>query len=267
MTAPDPWCPGAHRTPADVVGVPLQGGEPRVTWHCTEGGSIKGAIAAYRQHKSWPTITWDPLTGEIHQHFPATVGARALQNDAGGVQTNAHGRVHIQIEVVGHAASPFTAGPMKGLATLLRWIRSHGVPDTWPGGQPLAYGPDKRRPGVSPAAYGDRNGTRSTKTWAKAGHFGHSQVPENDHGDPGAIDITFTTKYRPAPAPTPAPAPAPTRKAFRLIVRFRSKPDEFEVVGSHLEHITAEAFNARGLKATEIVVLADDHALAKLERR
>lgn len=165
-------------------------GGARSVWHTTEGPSIAAAVSAYRANNSWPHATWDPRTGEVVQHLHVNQSARSVQNLSGGVQTNRYGVV-LQVETVAHAAVPFTNGPLAGLDRIMDWMRSNGVPDVWPMGQPLAYGPDERRPGVSPAAYGLNNGDRDPAIWtAKGGHYGHSQVPENDHGDPGRIDIT-----------------------------------------------------------------------------
>jgi hypothetical protein len=167
----------------------LAPGGARAVWHSTEGDSIAGAVSAYRAHRGWPHATWDPDTGEVAQHLDPGQSARSVQNLGGGVETNRYGRV-LQIEVVAHAAEPFTDRPMKGLDRVAAWLRDNGVPDVWPMGQPLAYGPDERRPGVSPAGYGLNNGTRNAGVWsAQGGHYAHSQVPENDHGDPGRVDI------------------------------------------------------------------------------
>jgi LysM repeat protein len=74
------------------------------------------------------------------------------------------------------AAKPFTSywRPGKNFRALMRAIRSHGVPDVFPAGK-LA------------AKYGD--GYRPRDVWlTKGGHYGHSNVPGNDHWDPGAIN-------------------------------------------------------------------------------
>lgn len=164
-------------------------GRSRAIWHTTEGPSIEAAVSAYRSHRGWPHATWDPRDGRIVQHLHVDQSARSVENRAGGVETNRYGKV-LQIETVAHAASPFTDGPLVGVDRLIDWLRSNDVPDTWPVGQPLAYGPDERRPGISPAAYGTNNGTRPVGVWVTyGGHYGHSQIPENDHGDPGRIDI------------------------------------------------------------------------------
>jgi hypothetical protein len=177
------WIPGEGGTQGGARG------GARAVWHSTEGPSIAAAVSAYRSHRGWPHATWDPSTGEVAQHLLPGQSARSVQNLGGGVETNRYGRV-LQIEVVAHAAEPFTDRPMHGLDRILAWLRDNGVTAGWPMGQPLAYGPDERRPGVSPAAYGLNNGNRSPDVWVnQGGHYAHSQVPENDHGDPGRVDI------------------------------------------------------------------------------
>lgn len=175
------WLPGVDRVEGNSGGS-LVGGDPRWTWHTTEGENISSAIAAYREHNSWPTVTWDPTTGRIVQHLPGNVAARSLENPAGGVETNRQGRVHVQVEVVGYAAHPFTSlRDLPGFDKLAAWWRAQGVPDGWPAGGPLPY----------PKSYGLDNGQRSAALWVShGGHYGHSQVPENHHGDPGAVDTS-----------------------------------------------------------------------------
>lgn len=70
-------------------------------------------------------------------------------------------------------------------------------------------------------------------------------------------------KPKPVAEPTPAPAP---KKESRMIIRFKDKPHVYEVVGSHLEHITAEAFKARGLKKDDVELLEPSHPLNTLPR-
>jgi hypothetical protein len=54
-----------------------------------------------------------------------------------------------------------------------------GIPLTWPMGRPMIY----------PGSYGEYNGNRDPNVWEHtAGWYGHSQVPENDHGDPSWTD-------------------------------------------------------------------------------
>jgi hypothetical protein len=191
------WLPGAKVLTALKDSGALSGNVKKVVWHTTENDPTKTTaynVAAYLNRVSAQVhLVWNPTTGEIVQMIPANRGARALKNAPGGVDTNTSGGIVIQIEVVGRAAEPFTNGPCKGLPAIVAWLRSLGIPDVWPAGDLKAY----------PASYG---GTRSTSAWSRSGHFGHSQVPENDHGDPGDIDQSKITGL-PKPAPTPTPTP------------------------------------------------------------
>ncbi len=161
------------------------GNPPRFTWHTTEspaGGNYFRSIAAYLiRVGAEPQVIYDPVTDELGQFGPLTKSGRALRND-GSRRTNREGKVNIQVEVLGKAASPWTKNfdPAKkpNFRKLLAAGRAHGIPDTWPAGKPAA---------TAAAAT-----NRSRTTWqSKGGHFGHSQVPGNDHWDPGGIDTSI----------------------------------------------------------------------------
>ncbi len=183
--------------PAYVAGVTRFGGQAiggamdtpgnpaRVVWHTTEspaGGSYFTSIAAYLiRVGAEPQVIYDPVTDKLGQFGPLTKSGRALRND-GSRRTNREGKVCIQVEVLGRAASPWTKGfdaaKKPNFRKLLAAMRAHGVPDTWPAGKP---------PATAAAAT-----KRDRSTWqSKGGHFGHSQVPGNDHWDPGGIDTSI----------------------------------------------------------------------------
>ncbi|MFH9236022.1 peptidoglycan-binding protein [Streptomyces globisporus] len=161
------------------------GNPPRFTWHTTEspaGGNYFRSIAAYLiRVGAEPQVIYDPVTDELGQFGPLTKSGRALRND-GSRRTNREGKVNIQVEVLGRAASPWTKGfdlaKKPNFRKLLAAGRAHGIPDTWPAGKP---------PATAAAAT-----NRSRTTWqSKGGHYGHSQVPGNDHWDPGGIDTSI----------------------------------------------------------------------------
>lgn len=163
------------------------GNPPRFTWHTTEspaGRSYFYSIAAYLiRVGAEPQVIYDPESDLLGQLGPLTKSGRALRND-GSRRTNREGKVNIQVEVLGKAAAPWTKGfdPAKkpNFRKLLAAGRAHGIPDTWPAGKPP----------VSAAAAAKAGRNRST--WqSKGGHYGHSQVPGNDHWDPGAIDTSI----------------------------------------------------------------------------
>lgn len=206
------WIPGAKILAAHKDGN-LYGGPAKVVWHTTENDPTKTSalnVARYLNSVgSQVHVVWNPTTGEIVQMIPANRAGRGLRNLSGGVQTNGAGSVVFQIEVVGKAKEPFTDGPLKGLSTIVAFLDQLGIPDAWPAGDLKPY----------PASYG---GTRSTSAWAKGGHFGHSQVPENDHGDPGDIDQSKTIGDS-KPLPPASAIPPVLTKPVVLILNVGSR--------------------------------------------
>lgn len=186
---------------------------PRVTWHTTEspaGQAYFYSVGAYLiRVGAEPQVIYDPVSDLLGQFGPLTQSGRALRND-GDRRTNREGKVNIQVEVLGRAAQPWTAGfdpaAKPNFRKLLAAARAHGVPDVWPAGKP---------PATAAAA------TKRDRTiWqTKGGHFGHSQVPGNDHWDPGGIDISIVPG-KPAPtSPTPEPGGGTTSGASTYTVR------------------------------------------------
>lgn len=124
---------------------------------------------------------------EIRQHLPLDRSARALRNEAGGVETNTAGVV--QIELVGTCypdgpglvwpKAPAWAIEQLGdvVATLHKLV---GIP---------------MHSSVEWRTYPDSYGTRARQRLTGAqwrdyrGWLGHQHVPENSHGDPGNLPI------------------------------------------------------------------------------
>jgi len=157
-----------HNGEAGVMG---PGDERKAVWHTSESGndvrSIFGVADWVKQQESEYTIAWNPYTGQFLQFFPADVGARSVMNGY-TIAANRHGKVCIQICVIGRAANePLSKSPMKGRRELMEWLDSWGIP----------------RVDIT-----DNN--RSIKEWQKSGHTTHSSAPKpNDHTDPGKIDF------------------------------------------------------------------------------
>jgi hypothetical protein len=163
------------------------GGPFRIIHHTTEGGSASGAFQAFRAHRSDPHFTVDDHA--VYQHVDTNLASRALRNLDGGVQTNRLSA--IQIEVVGTATRPKSRATLDNVARLCRWLeRTHHIPAVWPAGPP--------KPAVNGKDPGGHN--RNATIWAtQGGHYGHSQVPENIHWDPGytAEESTFVLRFDP----------------------------------------------------------------------
>jgi hypothetical protein len=154
-----------------------------------------------------------------HQHFDIDRSSRALRNLSGGVQTNTLSVTQVELDGTCDYSKRATWGSrvagrdyiywgdppdwaLRDLAAFLRWLNTnHGVPLTGPS-MWLTYGPDSRRPGVTPASYGASPARMSFAAWnAFKGVCGHQHVPENDHGDPGSLP--FATLIALAKGTTP----------------------------------------------------------------
>ncbi|QTF71249.1 hypothetical protein [Arthrobacter woluwensis] len=116
---------------------------------------------------------WDPWSGRVVQFYPATVGGRALN------AWNEDGSANIQIEVFfspgavrgGKRYDTVADTPCKGLPQILAWLDGFGIPRVWPLGAPQWQG-----------------NSRDADVWnTRAGHYGHCNVPDNTHTDPGPM--------------------------------------------------------------------------------
>jgi hypothetical protein len=258
------------------------------TIHTTETtgwpGYQGGATAPnYTARPSIPTkrVSW-------RAHFPDEMSARALQNDPGGVGTNAANNV--QIELVGTCDYSKRKSWKVGTKTLLAGVdylywpdapewallevarflvdqyRRHGTPLQGPAVW-LNYGPDPRRAdGKSPASYGENNGVRLTfAQWLKfTGWLGHQHVPENDHGDPGAFPFARVIALAKALL---APPPAPIKETdMHVLVQLKGKPEVYVSDFIHLRWVPNAAalkvvqaqLKARGLPTTVTQVTSLD---------
>jgi hypothetical protein len=209
------WLPGAKHATPSAPGGAMDGTAPRaVVWHTTENDPAHtdvDDVTAWLVRESFePHVVWHPLTGEFRQLIPANLSSRALRND-GTLRTNRVGTIRVQIEVVGHAAQPFTDGPMVGRSQLVAWLDSLGVPRSWPFGAPTPY----------PVPVGVHQDRDVTTYKTRSGHLGHCNVPGNDHGDPGAIAVGKLTP----PLPKPKPSPEADMTIEELKAALRTDPE------------------------------------------
>ncbi len=192
------WYPGADRSVRGNSAGSYTGGPYKGVLHTTEGTSASGAISAFRNNNSWPHFLIDH-NGKVWQFLDTGVSARTLRNYSSGPQTNRDSAV--QIELTGFAGKPtqHSAAQMAGLKNLMRWIEKNtGVKAVGPG-KPFA------------SAYGQNVRFTNTQWDNFNGWCGHCHVPENDHWDPGTLDMIYLlsgTAPTPTPVPTP-PVPAP----------------------------------------------------------
>lgn len=192
------WIPGVERLGPGTGGA-MEGGRACAVAHTVESPDTSAyfnSMAGYlRREGVWPQILCSPKTGRVGQFCPLNESGRALRND-GTSRTNRRGSVVIQIEFLGRAKEPFTNGWSADDKPLIKAmfdaIRAWGVPDAWPMGAPPAY-PNGSSPRSRTVFYGS------------PGWYGHSQVPGNDHGDPGAID-TRKVPWRGSAPPVQPPS-------------------------------------------------------------
>lgn len=182
------WYPNADRSVKGNSAGSYTGGPFKHVLHTTEGSSASGAIGAFKSNNSWPHFLIDSA-GKVWQFLDTAVSARTLRNAPGGAQTNRDSAV--QSEVVGFAGKPneHPAAQIDSLRALMRWIEANtGVKPKGPG-RPFA------------TSYGQNQLRFTSQEWdAFDGHCGHCHVPENDHWDPGAINLDALL---PSPGPVP----------------------------------------------------------------
>ena len=232
-------CPFATWMPLSGAVGGFVGGPFRIVHHTTEGGSAAGAFAAFRKNRSDPHFTVDRT--KVYQHIDTTQAARALRNDAGGVETNRYSS--IQIEVVGTATKNKDRPTLENVARLCRWLeQTHNIPAVWPSGPP--------KPAVNGKDPGGHN--RNVANWtSKGGHYGHSQVPENHHWDPAytAQEAEFVLRYDPDAAGLIDPALVEMQASFPEEVQFS---DEDFTIHDHddvADNADAKEADAKAAKA------------------
>ena len=169
--APKKFMPGAKQVGhSGDTGVMGPGTERKVVWHTSESGNDSRAIdgvADWVKHVEGEyTLLWNPYTGQISQMMAADVGAAAVMNGY-TIPANRHGKVCIQVCVIGRAAdAPLSKSPMKNRRYVMEWLDSWGIP----------------RKDIT-------NNNRSVDAWTKSGHTTHRSAPKpNDHTDPGNIN-------------------------------------------------------------------------------
>lgn len=175
------YCPGAVLSP-QPGGVTLDTTLPaRAVWHITwdqlDANGKQPAFSAvsnYLKNQGYcPHIMWNPFTGYIEQFYPTNVGGRALN------AWNQDGVKNIQIEVFftpgcvvnGKKYETVADTPLVGFDKIMDWLDANGIPRVWPMGAPKWQG-----------------NSRDANIWnTKAGHYGHCNVPDNTHTDPGPM--------------------------------------------------------------------------------
>lgn len=150
-----------------------------VCWHRTEGHKAEHAYGVYASFPSCPHLTVDlrPTSTVKAQHVPLTLASYALRNLPGGCELGSTGI--IQIELVGFSAdSPNLTQPE------LRWL-----------GEEVLAPVLRACPSIPPYVFkGGRMTCDEWNAWP-GGQCGHANCPENDHTDPGDLDLDVILHY------------------------------------------------------------------------
>ena len=216
----DLWMPGA--TKCDIGDHAATDGGPakaiaHITWDKNASAAKPVDLVPYENLVNYftnggadvaPHILWDPFTGRFTQFVPADSRSKSLEDHTGGTRTNRAGKYVIQIEALffpycrvdGKAYAKLSDTPLKGWGRLNAWTRSLGIVDNWPMGFPVSFAPN-----------------RNEAIWeTHGGWYGHQQVPENTHQDPGSWPHFSVAPAAPAPKPAPHYAAFPGSSFFRL---------------------------------------------------
>lgn len=183
----DLWLPGYERIPIAGTSAESYRGTPfKIVIHKMQGW-LDGSLSSYRQNLGVPHLSIEYRDGKGRitrrkvQHFPLNKMSRALLNKPGGVETNADGAVQIEIAGMSEDAADIEPDELGFYGEVLADIIRAGIDVQ------LVAPPFK---GAN-EAYGTNSSTRlSFSEWDDFnGVCGHQHVPENDHWDPGALDI------------------------------------------------------------------------------
>jgi Putative peptidoglycan binding domain len=172
--------------------------------HTTEGSSIEGALAVFRQHYAPQFLLGKDATGKVRilqLVQVGTIGAALVSHNALAI---------VQVEMVGFSKETLwrpddeTAEAMASLMAVCK--AEYDIPLT----RPWADGVYGRARATDPHRNGGQFGT-------VGGWFGHGDVPSPDsHWDPGALEWGHLfalaaampeANAKPSPDPTPPPRP------------------------------------------------------------
>lgn len=187
----DGWLEAAEYHPAPSGGGTQYRTVDKLVLHTTEGGTIEGAIGAYKASNSWPHFTVDPLQRRMCQHIAMDRSAMALYNGPQPMETNRGGVV--QVEIVGFARNTHTYSD-----SWYQWLAEHVV-------RPICE--RMAIPRRCTKFYGEGDGyVLATPSWigrmqdaefnAYKGICGHQNVGDgNDHWDPGKLNEAKLLAY------------------------------------------------------------------------
>ena len=179
----EPWWSEATKLEfASQNGGTYTGGPFRGVIHTTEYKWYKPSKKIYYTHYDPPhfTMVMEQSDVKFYQHFPITVAARALENRAGGVETNRRSAIQIEIAWTAADIANLPEAMVERLWDWMRWVETQTDMKGW------NY---REFRGIEARGL-DGVGRMTNDEWnAFEGWCGHQHVPENEHWDPGKLDI------------------------------------------------------------------------------
>ena len=200
--ASDLWVPGAERVQGPRSGGSYLDAPWRFVFHTIEGEPTDdGFRRLVARHTNPPHLWAMPSADLLLQTLPLNKSAYALARP-GGIQTN---RLRaVQVELWGFAAKMGQVSP-----EVIDWLARRVLAPV-AGLVPIDL-TVARKPTLGVQCYGKTSPCRmSAQDWQVfTGVCGHKDVPDNDHWDPGNLDLpAIAARARAILAPAPAPAPA-----------------------------------------------------------
>lgn len=165
------WMPGAERRPRASAGRFASGYTPRGLLHKTEGtGDPTSTLDRNGDHPHSTVM----INGHIIQYIPLNLSAKALVH-SGFPETNRARCVQVEIVGLEDGAAPWPPAQLTALRNWMRFVEANaGV---------------ERASHVKWGANGEFR--LSANAWISVkGWVGHQHAVENNHIDPGAIDIS-----------------------------------------------------------------------------
>lgn len=163
---------GYEHLPRQGAGSYIAGGR-KLGLHTTEGGTAAGAIVALDKNRSWSHFLLSPYEGRKIQFLETNVAGKSMSNVQDGFETN---RAYmVQVEIVGYASKSqdWPDWVLNWLADRFNEIRAEFD-------FPLNY---------LDFVNGGRLSDREFQDYA--GIVGHKHAPDNDHWDPGNLNVPY----------------------------------------------------------------------------
>jgi hypothetical protein len=234
--------------PCPNPGVQVDLNAPAVGVMHTIEGSLGGGLSVFQQHFA-PHFALDGH--RIVQMIPLGMIGCALENRPGGVETNRI--VRAQIEVAGKSQQKAWVPDPQTLDALADLMATLKFAADIPLKRPFA---EKMPP--QPWAVANFSRRRAGKWGTTAGWFGHVEVPENAHWDPGALQwskvltrarqiATENGHLQARPQGRPVKAPNPIPDWFWLWLSWHRGEGKFKRFGPHaMNHRPELPFGGQG---------------------